>query len=322
MTTLEKYNEIKTAYLSSLKTLSQSVATYDKYEGVLNDFGNFLERHYPTAEQLDIAPSMILLYKDEASKRGIKRNTLRHYLIVLRSFFKWCVQHKFYSEQPIFESDIPKIERIEYNLLTEQQIDEILNSPAPRFCKQPLRDKALITLLIESGLRVNELSHLQIGDLDFDSASIYVKRAAKGDKERTTTFPERSQQLVKQMLFERYKGNSVPDTAYVFENENGQPFTRQNITQVVRRYIKGITGRTDIGSHDLRHAYASLLLTNGCDLSDIQHLLGHSSYATTVIYASHLAPQRIANSANEIFNKRNEKRREQTEQWCQSFLPQ
>lgn len=303
MTITEKYNEIKTTYLSSLKTLSQSIATYDKYETVLNDFGNFLERHYPTAEQLDIAPSMILLYKDEASKRGIKRNTLRHYLIVLRSFFKWCVQHKFYSEQPIFESDIPKIERIEYNLLTEQQIDEILNNPAPRYCKQGLRDKALIVFLMQSGLRVSELTALRICDLDFDNGVVRVSHG-KGDKQRYTPFPPLSQQLVRDYLIKRYSGIYEPTSgSLVFANEDGTAFTRQNITQIVRRYIKGIVGRNDIGAHDLRHAAASFYLTQGAPLEKIQEILGHSNYATTVIYASHLRPQSIANDLNGLWGK-------------------
>lgn len=61
MTTLEKYNEIKTAYLSSLKTLSQSIATYDKYETVLNDFGNCLEQNFKDCEQsTEITPQMVL----------------------------------------------------------------------------------------------------------------------------------------------------------------------------------------------------------------------------------------------------------------------
>lgn len=301
MTTLSKYNKIKTAYLSSLKTVTQSKATYDKYTLVLNDFGAFLEQHYPTAEQSDITPSMALQYKDEASKRGICRNTLRHYLIILRAFFKWCVQHKFYSEQPIFENDIPKKERVEYNLLTEQQIDEILNSDAPRFCKQPLRDKALIVFLMQTGLRVSELTALRMCDLDFESGVVRVVHG-KGDKLRYTPFPERSRQLMRSYLIKRYSGIYEPTSdSLVFANDNGTAFTRQNITQIVRRYVKGLFGRNDIGAHDLRHAAASFYLTQGASLEKIQEILGHSNYATTVIYASHLRPQSIANDLNGLW---------------------
>lgn len=306
MTTLEKYNVIKTAYLSSLKTLSQSVATYDKYDGVLNDFGNFLEQNYAETEQSDISPIMVLAYKEELNRRGVCRNTMRHYLIILRSFFKWCVQHKFYAEQPVFESDIPKAERVEYDLLTEQQITEILNSEPPRYCKQPLRDKALIVFLMQSGLRVSELTALRICDLDFENGVARVVRG-KGDKQRYTPFPELSRQLVRDYLIERYSGVYEPTSnSLVFSNENGTAFTRQNITQIIRRYVKGLFGRNDIGAHDLRHAAASFYLTQGATLEKIQEILGHSNYSTTVIYANHLRPKSIANDLNGLWVKRAE----------------
>lgn len=300
MTAYEKFNEIKTAYLLSLKTVTQSQATYDKYEGTLNGFGNFLEQH--NAEQPDVTPLMILQYKESVTARGICRNTLRHYLILLRSFFKWCVEHKFYTEQPIFESDIPKQERVEYALLSEDEIEKILNSPTPKWSKMATakRNRALVILLIQSGLRVSELCNLKISDLDFENLSIKVLHG-KGDKLRYTTFPPLSEELVREYLDERYKGKRDGKEDYLFANENGEPFTRQNTTQVVRAYVKRLLGRTDIGAHDLRHAYASSLLTKGAKLEEIQQVLGHSSYATTVIYANHLCPKRIGQNLNSLF---------------------
>lgn len=303
MAMLEKYNEVKTAYLSSLKTLSQSAATYIKYEGVLNDFDNFLEQNYADCEQPDITPIMVLNYKEDLSKRGVCRNTMRHYLIILRSFFKWCVQHKFYAEQPVFESDIPKSERIEYNLLTEQQIETILRGEIPKWSKMNTakRNRALVILLIQSGLRVSELIDLKISDLDFEQHTIRVAHG-KGDKLRYTTLPPLAEQFVKEYLNERYNGKCYVLSDNLFANENGQPFTRQNITQIVRAYVNRTVGRNDIGAHDLRHAYASYMITHGMTLEDIQELLGHSSYATTVIYASHLCPKRISKNANNIWS--------------------
>lgn len=303
MTIYSKYNEVRNAYLSSLKMITQSVATYDKYETVLNDFGKFLEQNCGKVEQTDIPPLMVLNYKEEATKRGIKRNTLRHYLIILRSFFKWCVEHKFYAEQPIFESDIPKSERIEYNLLTEQQIETILRGEIPKWSKLATakRNRALVILLIQSGLRVSELIDLKISDLDFEQHTIRVSHG-KGDKLRYTTLPSLAEQFVKEYLDERFNGNYDSQNEHLFANENGEPFTRQNITQIVRAYVNRTIGRNDIGAHDLRHAYASLLLTKGAGLEQIQQSLGHSSYATTVIYASHLCPKRVSQDLNKLLS--------------------
>ncbi len=299
MTAYEKFNEIKMAYLSSLQTISKSTATYDKYSAVINDFAQWLEQN--NGETSDITPIMILNYSRAVKDRGICNNTLRHYLIILRSFFTWCVNHKFYTEQPVLEEDIPKQERIEYNLLTEEQIQTILDGKLPPYIKQPLRDRALIVLLIESGLRVSELTHLQIKDLDFDAGTIYVHTSAKGDKTRHTTLPARSREFISEYLYRRYSGYSWDENALLFANDGGEPYTRQNITKIVRGYIHGLFNRNDIGAHDLRHAFASLLLTRGAKLEQIQQVLGHSSYATTVIYANHLCPKRVGQDLNKLF---------------------
>ncbi len=298
MTAYEKFNKTKTAYLSSLKTITKSKNTYDKYARVINDFAKWLEQN--DCEETGITAVMILNYSKTVKERGDKNNTLRHYLIILRSFFTWCINHKFYTEQPVLEEDIPKQERIEYSLLTEEQIDMVLNSAPPKYshAKTALRNRAMITLLIQSGLRVSELINLKIGDLDFEGQTI--KTVGKGDKLRYTTFPALSEQLIKEYLNERFSEKSADEKAVLFANDKGQPYTRQNIHKLVTTYIKWLTGRTDIGVHDLRHAFASELLTKGAGLEQIQQVLGHSSYATTVIYASHLAPKRISQDLNRL----------------------
>lgn len=299
MTSYTKFNEIKTAYLSSLQTISKSTATYDKYSTVINDFAKWLEQN--DSEKSEITAVMILNYSKAVKERGACNNTLRHYLIILRSFFAWCINHKFYTEQPVLETDIPKQERIEYDLLAEEQIQTILDGKLPPYIKQPLRDRALIVLFIESGLRVSELTHLKIKDIDFDGGTIYVHTSAKGDKTRTTTLPDRSKQFITEYLYKRYGGHCWDENALLFANDEGKPYTRQNITKIVRGYTRGLFKRNDIGAHDLRHAFASLLLTRGAKLEQIQQVLGHSSYATTVIYASHLCPKRVSQDLNKLF---------------------
>lgn len=304
MTMIEKYNEIKTAYLSSLKTLSQSVATYDKYDGVLNDFGDFLEQNYAETEQSNISPIIVLAYKEELNKRGVCRNTMRHYLIILRSFFKWCVQHKFYAEQPILGEDIPKEERIEYDLLTEKQIESVLKGTIPKWSHKGIRNRALVIMFIQSGLRVSELTHLRIGDLDFNGQTI--RTVGKGNKLRYTTFPPLCSKYINEYLNERYGNESRHENDYLFpsfdKNGNQKPYTRQNITKVVRGYIRNLVGKDYIGSHDLRHSFASMLITKDASLTSMSEVLGHSDWKTTAIYASHLCPKRVSQDLNKLFS--------------------
>lgn len=298
MLTIEKYKDIKTAYLSSLKTITQSASTYDKYEGVLNDFEKFLEQNYTNCEQPNITPIMVLAYKEELNRRSVCRNTMRHYLIILRSFFKWCVQHKFYVEQPVFESDIPKAERVEYDLLTEHEVNHILSGEIPKYTKHGNRNRAIIFLLLLTGLRVSELINLRNEDIDFINKSITI--VGKGNKKRTTSLPNKAIDILKIYIKEKLVSNTKSNL--LFENDYGMPFTRQNITQIIERYIEKLTGHKHIGSHDLRHAYASILITNNVSIPTISAALGHSNWETTAIYATHLCPQKQVSEVNNVLD--------------------
>lgn len=301
MKTIEKYNEIKTAYLSSLKTLSQSVATYDKYEGVLNDFGNFLEQNYAETEQPDISPIMVLAYKEELNMRGVCRNTMHHYLIILRSFFKWCVQHKFYTDQPIFNEDIPKQDQIKYDLLTETEVNKILSGELPPYTHHPKRIRAIIFVFLLTGLRVSELINLRVGDLNLIKGSVTI--IGKGNKQRTSTLPQPLIEVLQDYLTTYHKQNKKELLfSSIDKNGNPKPYTRQNITKIVEGYVNRLLDHRHIGAHDLRHAFASMLITQNAPLAHISSVLGHSSWETTKIYAEHLCPTKIISEVNSIFD--------------------
>lgn len=300
MTTYTKFNEIKTAYLSSLQTISKSNATYDKYSTVINDFAKWLENN--DSNEQEITSVMILAYSKAVKERGIKSNTVRDYLIILHSFFEWCNAHKFYSEQPILKRDIPKLEKVEYDLLNEKQIKQLKSEVLTTKCvhkNTALRNRTMVTLLLQSGLRISECVNLRIGELNLEKHTVCVKHG-KGGKLRYTTLPTLSAQLIAEYLNERFKGQRIDENALLFANEQGKPYSRQNLTTVVRRYIKNLCGKDYIGAHDLRHAFASNLITKDVPIAKISSLLGHSSWTTTAIYAEHLCPNRIAEEVNAV----------------------
>lgn len=298
MTTIEKYNEIKAAYLSSLKTVSQSVATYDKYETVLTDFSNCLEQNYADEQSTEITPQMILKYREIIKERGVCNNTIAHYLTLLHSFFEWCKVHKFYAEQPIVKKDIPKKEEIEYDLLTEAEVYKVLSGEIPKNTRNAKRTRAIVFMFLLTGLRVSELTNLKIGDIDFVKGSITVK--GKGNKKRTTAL---STPVIEHLTaYMNEQGlTSENSNNLLFFNENGKPFTRQNISKTVECYVQKLTRHTGIRAHDLRHSFASLLITSNAPIATISSVLGHSSWKTTAIYASHLRPDKITEEVNNIF---------------------
>ena len=123
MTTLEKFIQIKNIYLSSLKVITKSNATFVKYQSVLDDFEKCLSNYFADEQAAEITSQMIFKYSETAKQRGIKNNTLRHYLTIIKTFLSWSNEHKFYFEQPIIKQDMPKKDRIEYDLLTQDELN-------------------------------------------------------------------------------------------------------------------------------------------------------------------------------------------------------
>ena len=305
MTLYEKYEQAREQYLASLKIITKSNATYEKYAFILGNFGEYVNAH--GGEESEIPPLFIVGWRNEIKdRRNLANSSLRHYLTLLHSFFKWTIEHKIFAEQPVSKGDFPKKEAVEYDLLTEQEIEKILSGKIPpdSMYTTSIRNRALIILVLTSGVRVSELINLRIGDLDFDKHVITV-RHGKGDKKRAVTFPAVAEGFIKEYLNSRHGANGALKTAFLFDytgNDGKQhKYTRQNITQVVKSYVYRLTGHKDIGTHDLRHSYASYMLTHGVPIQEIQALLGHESYTTTLIYANQLCPERVATNLNGIF---------------------
>lgn len=297
----DKYQKATAQYLASLKIMTRSKATYEKYNFVLNDFGEYLKAH--DDEQAEISPLFIVEWRNKIKdNRNLGNNSLRHYLTILHTFFSWAITHNYYTEQPILKNDIPKRERIEYDLLTEKEINRILSGEIPPYTSHPLRMKAIIFTFLLTGLRVSELINLRVGDLDLQNGTVTV--IGKGDKLRTSTLPKPLIVVLQEYLRTYNKIDKSAELVFNSTDKDGRekPFTRQNITGIVEGYVNRLLGHKHIGAHDLRHCFASMLITNGCALEDIQNLLGHSNYATTAIYAAHLRPNSIAEQANTIFD--------------------
>lgn len=312
MTLYEKYGQAAAQYLASLKIVTKSDATYAKYDFVLDDFGAYLKAHGGDEEQAEVSPLLVVEWRNEMkNSRALGNNTVGHYLTVLHGFFRWAIEHKLFSEQPVQKGDLPKKEAVEYDLLSEREIERILSGELPRYSHYDtsVRNRALVILVLTSGVRVSELINLRVGDLDFDRHVITV-RHGKGDKRRTATFPTLAEQFAEEYLCARYGANFAPKTAFLFDSvgADGVPrkYTRQNITRLVTCYVYNLTGHRNIGPHDLRHSYASYLLTHGVPIQEIQALLGHENYSTTLIYASQLCPERVATNLNGIFGRKSE----------------
>jgi integrase/recombinase XerC len=151
------------------------------------------------------------------------------------------------------------------------------------------RDRAILELLYAAGLRVSELTGLDLVDLDEKDQVVRVM--GKGRKERVVPYGTKAAEALRlywpvreKLLRENQANEKKPDIDAVFLNYRGKRLTTRSVGRLVKKYVKLVNVNWDLHPHSLRHAFATHLLADGADLRAIQELLGHASLSTTQKY--------------------------------------
>lgn len=296
-------------YIDYLKTLNKSLNTISNYKMIIQYFSKFLK------EDEEITAFTVYNWQKELIKNKVSINSIRTYLRILKIFFEWCKKMKFIINSIITEDDFPKLEPLKYNLLNYEEIKKLLIDEPNFYCKTKQfdkktfkRNKAIIILFLQTGLRNSELRNLKLNDLNFEKNIINVFHG-KGNKNRTVPFPELSQQAIKSYLECGYRPKWVNNDDFLFgcDSDNfGHPtygkkwnqLTAPTLLRLVNRYIKYLTGHEKVKVHALRHAYASLCDDLGVPLATVSRTLGHSTTNITNNIYTHVlninkAPQEV-----------------------------
>ncbi len=205
-------------------------------------------------------------------------------LVPVRAFFKWCAKKNHTLYNPAGELDMPKLEkRLPKHVLTAREADRVLNR-ANVADSLGLRDRAIMETFYSSGIRRLELCNLKLYDLDVERGTMMV-RMGKGKKDRMIPIGERALAWIDRYITEvRPTLARQPDDGILFLSNQGEAFSPNRLTQLVREYVAG----ADIGKsgscHLFRHTMATLMLEGGADIRFIQQMLGHVKLDTTQIY--------------------------------------
>ncbi|MFH1092903.1 MAG: tyrosine recombinase XerC [Candidatus Omnitrophota bacterium] len=281
---MERYIDKFLNYLKVEK--DASVHTLINYSVDLKELAQFLNnRELKTIDVFDVRKFLVTL-----RQKGFKKVTIARKMACLRSFFKFLTREGHLKANPMIGLVGPKLEKKLPLFLGEDDIVKLLETPDVADAAG-LRDKAILETLYSTGIRVSELVGLSVEDIDFISGIVRVY--GKGKKERLAPIGDRALRVIKNYLKKRKKGIGTSDRA-VFLNKDGRRLTDRSIRNIVEKYIKVASIRTDISPHSLRHSFATHLLNRGADLRSVQELLGHANLSTTTIY-THLSTERLKN---------------------------
>ena len=194
----------------------------------------------------------------------------------LRTFFRWAAREGLVAENPAERLRTPKIARPLPDVLQVDELTPLVEAPSGDTPERQLRNRALLEVAYGGGLRVSELSALNVEDLSLDEGLVRV-RAGKGRKDRIAPIGPPAIDALRALLGGRRHGP-------VFSNGRGGRIGVRAIFAVVRN--TGMKhGHPEAHPHALRHSFATHLLQGGADVRAIQEMLGHASLATTQRYA-------------------------------------
>jgi site-specific recombinase XerD len=288
---LEFYFEKYKNYLSLEKGRSQG--TIKEYLRKIKIFLNWLKQN----NIKKINDDVIYNFRIFLNNKNLSLKTQSYYLIALRSFFKFLKKRNIKTYDP-FKIELPKISEREINILTDEELNRLLDSPNLDNLKG-LRDKALLETLFSSGLRVSELCSLN-KDIDLNKGEIVVK--GKGNKFRIVFLSQKAKKAIKDYLDKR-KDDNPALFINLSKNKTFKRLTPRGVEKIIKFYAKKAGILKKITPHTLRHQFATDLLSSGADLRAIQLLLGHKNIQTTQVY-THLTNKELKQIHQAFHGKR------------------
>lgn len=303
----ERLRTAVNSYLENLKIDGKAATTYNGYKNKLEMFCRWFE----ASDRADWAPdtAAIIDYKEHMAAKGRTANTIAQNLIILHTFFEWASDPEMpwgYEHNPVLSKLIPHIKQNSApyaEFLTEEDVAKILKAPQKRWGvkSKSLRNYAMLTLFLTTGLRASELRSLTIDNIDFENSRLFI--TGKGEKFRVVALPDIGLTAILKYLNSEYRPLHLKTSDYLFGSlRNGEwsQLTHAAVYAIVEKYVETSVGKS-VSPHKLRHVYSRLLLQNGAPAEEIQSMLGHSNLKTTQLYTGRLLLPTRNSTAFKVF---------------------
>jgi integrase/recombinase XerD len=256
------------------------------YENDLRRYLHFISHSLKISGLDGITLHHIEQYLEELTDMELAVSTIARNISSIRSFHEFIVVEKLADANPAELIELPKKAKKLPEVLNPNEVEAIINE-ADRTTFAGIRDAAILETLYASGMRVSELTDLEMDRLFFEIG--FIRVVGKGNKERLVPVGEIAQQAIehyietarKEFLNTKKPGKSENK---IFLNQRGGPLTRMSIWNIVNKYAQKADIEKNVYPHIFRHSFATHLLEGGADLRAVQEMLGHTSIITTEIY--------------------------------------
>jgi integrase/recombinase XerD len=231
----------------------------------------------------DISAFLAGLKEPRGGSRRYSNASIARMLAAVRGFHRWMVLQGLAPEDPSRHVAAPRVSKALPKALSTSEVETLLAAVPDKATPTALRDRAILETLYAAGLRISELTGLDVGDVDLEDRTI--RCMGKGSKERLVPMGRAAAEAIA-----AYHRNARPLLARgrtgraMFLNVRGERLTRQGCWKLLKKYVAVARLKRRISPHTLRHSFATHLLDGGADVREVQELLGHSSISTTQVY--------------------------------------
>ena len=283
--TIENYAN----YLRFEKNASEN--TIEAYVSDLQKLQDFTEQNLINITPITISYEHLQEFLYQVSKINYSERTQARWISSIKGFFSFLLEDELREDNPSALLETPKLGLYLPDTLSLEEIEKLISATEEN-TDLAKRNRCMIEVLYGCGLRVSELTELQISNINFKEN--YLKIQGKGEKVRFVPLADYTADFIKNYINNiRSKQKINPKHSDIlFLNSRGAQISRQMVFLIIKEIVRKAGIQKNISPHTFRHSFATHLLQNGADLRFIQEMLGHSSITTTEIY-THLNTEEL-----------------------------
>ena len=272
--TLERFLQ----YLRLERNLSWR--TVETYRRDLVQWEDFMTNGQRALDLASVTASDIRSWLMERSAHGDSPATLRRRVQALRALFRYLLRKNLVNDNPASQVELAKLPKPLPKLVREKTVDALLDAEVDLGDFTQVRDRLIVMLFYETGIRLSELIGLQ--DAAVDTVKRELKVHGKRDKDRIVPFGDELCQWIGR--YRELRAGVWPECGNLLVTAKGKPLYPQLVYRVVHGGLLAAGGTGKLSPHVLRHTFASVMLNNGAELNSVKELLGHESLAATQVY--------------------------------------